>query len=75
MQLPHVPDQLGGVFEADPNRPPPAPSGAVAIKVRDDTGRIIAYSWVVGERAETLAARAYDWLDTTTPIARLTLIP
>ena len=77
MQQPFVPSPLGGVFEVDPNSPPPAPHGARAFKVKDDTGRLVGWAWVVGERAGPVPQRAYEWLEETapTPASPLVLLP
>ena len=77
MQQPEVSTPLGGVFEVDPNAPPPAPPGARGFKVKDETGQMVGWMWVVGERAGPVPQRAYDWLEETAPRlpSHLTLLP
>lgn len=69
---------IGGVYNADPNAPPPAPPGAVAHAIMDDTGRIIAYCWVVPEHAgKSLLEATWSWYDrhgVTTPASALRLV-
>ena len=74
-QLPIHPP-IGGVFEVDPNSPSPAPSGARAFKVKDETGGVVAWVWVVGERAGPVPNGAYTWLEQTAPTlpSHLTLV-
>lgn len=75
--LPSIPAPLGGVFEADPDQPSRAPEGARAIEIRDEAGRLVAYCWVVAERATLLVERGYEWLDLSAPpsLPPLSLLP
>lgn len=72
-----TPAPLGGVFEANPNQSPTPPFGARAVELRDDTGRTVAFAWVIAERSESLVERAYNWLDVTSHPRRppLSLMP
>jgi hypothetical protein len=64
-------DTPSGVFDADPMSPPPPPLGARAIEIRDVTGRVICYAWVIAEHADDqLASTAWRWLDEHNATAR-----
>lgn len=56
-----------GVFAADLLHPPAPPIGASAIQLKDATGRVIAFCWVVPEHAAELGEVAWDWLDRHAP--------
>lgn len=54
----------GGVYSVDPFDPPPVPMGAVGKAIVDDTGRVIAYCWVVPEHAgPDLLEASWNWYD------------
>lgn len=52
-----------GVFPADPLEPPAPPHDARAVKIKNSSGRIIAYGWTVAEHSHDLANASWDWLD------------
>lgn len=53
-----------GVYEADPENPPAPPPGAKAVEIKDRTGRVISYGWVVPEHADAwFTTIAWDYLD------------
>lgn len=57
-----------GVFESDPNHPPIPPTGASAIEVRDQTGRVVGYAWLSAEYdINELDGAAWAWLDRHEP--------
>lgn len=70
---------ISGVFDADPIDPPAPPLDARAIEIRDATGRVIAYAWVIRDHADDRLKRtAYSWLDEhdVTPLSgRPRLVP
>lgn len=72
VQRPAPVDEVRGVFDADPLYPPLAPSDARAIKVRDSTGRIVSYSWIVAEYFdERLYDKAWVFLEAADPVTPL----
>jgi hypothetical protein len=59
-----APQPAGGAFSADLRTPPKPPADAVAVQVRDDNGRTIAFAWVVKEHAgDRLLEQAWSWYD------------
>lgn len=62
-----------GVFEADPNHPPPAPCGASAIEIKDHDGRVVFYGWLHPEYdASHMDLTAWQWLDRNVPMHPVT---
>lgn len=57
-------EPLAAVYRIDPRSAPVAPAGAHAVEVTDDTGRVIAFAWIVRELDPVqLAAGGYTWID------------
>ncbi len=66
------------VLAADPTNPPPAPEGATAVMIKDQSGTVISYGWTAPcVDRETVYARAWGWRDTleTMPVCALRAVP